>query len=42
MIGEYFEMGHAEPVPVSALDKAQSDVLYLPVHVVHNVSSSTT
>ena len=42
VIGEYFEMGHAEPVPVSALDKAENEVFYLPVHVVRNVSSTTT
>ena len=42
VLGEYFEMGHAEPVPVSALDKAENEVFYLPVHVVRNVSSTTT
>ena len=42
VIQEYFDLGHAEPVPVPALDKPRTEVFYLPIHVVRKDSSSTT
>lgn len=39
---EYFELGHAEIVPLSALDKPPQEVFYLPVHAVRKESSTTT
>ena len=42
VIQEYFDLGHAEPVPVPALDKPMTEVFYLPIHVVRKDSSSTT
>jgi hypothetical protein len=39
---EYFEMGHAEPVPAVELERLQKDVLYLPMHAVRKESSTTT
>lgn len=42
MIQEYFDLGHAEPVPLQALNKPPEDVFYLPMHVVRNESSTTT
>ena len=34
VMSEYFEMGHAEPVPVTDLNKPLSQVFYLPMHIV--------
>ena len=42
VIQEYFDLGHAEPVPTSSLNKSETEVFYLPVHVVRKESSSTT
>ena len=39
---EYFEMGHAKPVPAADLEKLEQDAFYLPMHVVRKESSSTT
>ena len=39
---EYFEMGHAVPVPAADLEKNFKDVYYLPMHVVTKASSATT
>ena len=39
---EYLELGHAEEVPLQDLDKHESKVFYLPMHVVYKGSSSTT
>ena len=39
---EYIDMGHAEPVPLSDLEKPQHQVFYLPMHAVHKDSSTTT
>ena len=38
---EYFNLGHAEPVPGKDLDKPESDVFYLPLHVMYKESSTT-
>ena len=35
-------MGHAEPIPVTDLNKPPSQVCYLPMHIVQKESSSTT
>ena len=29
---EYFDLGHAEPVPTADLEKPEKDVFYLPMH----------
>ena len=42
VIDEYFDMGHAEPVPASDSEKSPHSVFYLPMHVVVKQSSSTT
>ena len=42
VIEEYFEMGHAEPVPLSDLELPCNRVFYLPMHAVVKESSSTT
>ena len=39
---EYVDLGHAEPVPPSDLEKPQHQVFYLPMHAVHKDSSTTT
>ena len=39
---EYFEMGHAERVPLIDLQKPYQDTFYLPMHAVRKESSSTT
>ena len=39
---EYFELGHAELVPVPDLKKPPSQVFYFPIHVVQKESSATT
>ncbi len=42
VVEEYFEMGHAEPVPEADLNKPCKDVFYLPMHAVVKESSTTT
>ena len=39
---EYFEMGHAELVPVADLQKPPKEVFYLPMHAVRKEHSTTT
>ena len=39
---EYLDMGRAEPVPPSDLEKPQHQVCYLPMHAVRKESSTTT
>ena len=39
---EYFDFGHAEPVPVADLEKSEKEVFCLPMHAVRKESSSTT
>ena len=39
---EYFQMGHAELVPTTDLEKSQQEVFYLPMHAVRKETSSTT
>ncbi len=39
---EYFDMNHAELVPVADLEKPPPHVFYLPMHVVRKESSTTT
>ncbi|XP_011405534.1 PREDICTED: uncharacterized protein LOC105313644 [Amphimedon queenslandica] len=39
---EHLELGHAEPVPISDVDKHVSEVFYLPMHIVYKSSSTTT
>ena len=41
-IQEYLTMGHAEEVPESALNSSLENTFYLPMHVVHKETSSTT
>ena len=42
VIEEYFDDQHAEEVPTDDLEKPQNKVFYLPIHVVHKESSTTT
>ena len=42
VVKEYFELGHAEPVPRSDMNKPVDQVLHLPIHAVYKQSSSTT
>ena len=42
VIDEYLVNDHAEEVPMSDLEKPVEEVFYLPVHVVHKESSTTT
>ena len=42
MMEEYFQMGHAELVPMTDLEKSQQEVFYLPIHAVRKETSSTT
>ena len=42
VMAEYFEIGHAEPVPVADLEKQTQDVFYLPMHAVRKEFSTTT
>ena len=42
VIGEYFDLQHAEPVPSGDLYKPPDEVFYLPIHAVYKRSSSTT
>ena len=39
---EYFDVGHAEPIPISDTKKPLHEVFYLPMHAVYKDSSSTT
>ena len=39
---EYFEMGHAEPVPAADLEKSEQEAFYLPMHAVRKEPSLTT
>ena len=39
---EYFDLGHAELVPDRDFGKLERDVFYLPLHVIHKASSTTT
>ena len=39
---EYFQMGHAETVPIADLENSQHEAFYLPMHAVRKESSSTT
>ena len=39
---EYFDMGHAEPVPAKDLERPCKQVFYLPIHAVSKESSTTT
>ena len=41
-VKEYFELGHAEPVPAVALKKPCSELYYMPTLVVWKESRSTT
>ncbi len=42
VIREYFDLGHAEPVPSNDFNRSQCQVFYLPMHAVYKASSSTT
>ena len=42
VMNEYFELGHAEIVPHSDLEKPPEQVFYLPMHTVRKDSSTTT
>ena len=42
VMNEYFELGHAEIIPHSDLEKPPEQVFYLPMHTVRKDSSSTT
>ena len=39
---EYFDLGHAEPVPTQDMGKPLGTTFYLPMHVVYKMSSTTT
>ena len=41
-IKEYFELGHAELVPPSEVPKPHGGTYYMPMHVVHKETSTTT
>ena len=38
---EYFEMGHAEQVPLEELGSPHMEEYYLPINAVHNEDSAT-
>ena len=42
VIREYFELGHAEPVPIKELDRQCTEVYYFPMHAVRKETSSTS
>ena len=42
VVDEYFENAHAEPIPQADLTKPPNEVFYLPIHVAHKESSTTT
>ena len=39
---EYFDLGHAEPIPTSDLEKQLNETFYMPMHAVYKASSTTT
>ena len=39
---EYFNLGHAEQVPLNKVDSPASEVYYLPMHAVHKDDSTTS
>ena len=39
---EYFDLGHAEPIPISDMEKPPHEVFYLLMHAVYKDSSSNT
>lgn len=41
-MNEYFELKHAEPVPLADLQKPSSETFYLPKHAVRKEHSTTT
>ena len=42
VMDEYFHLGHAEPIPISDMEKPPQEVFYLPMHAVYKDSSLTT
>ena len=42
VIQEYFNLGHAEEVPVPDMEKPFEQTFYLPVHAVYKATSTTT
>ena len=42
VINEYFDEGHAEPIPVADLKKTPTEVFYVPMHIVQKESNTTT
>ena len=42
VMDEYFQTGHAQPVPEADLEKPKDSVFYLPIHVVQKESSMAT
>ena len=42
VVDEYFDMEHAESVPVADMEKPSHSTFYLPMHVVMKQSSTTT
>ena len=42
VVEEYFDLYHAEPVPIADLHKPSQQVFYMPMHAVHKESSTTT
>lgn len=42
VIDEYFDSGHAEPVPAADWSEPPAHVFYLPMHAVRKSSSTTT
>lgn len=39
---EYFDLDHAEPVPVTGLENPPERTFYMPMHAVYKSSSTTT
>ena len=39
---EYLDLGHAEMVPIAAIERPPDSVFYLPMHAVYKASSTTT
>ena len=42
VMDEYFQSGHAEPVPEADLENPPHRIFYLPIHMVRKESSMTT
>lgn len=42
VLKEYLDLGQAERVPIEDLGKPQSDVFYLPMHIIYKTCSTTT